>query len=418
MPPIGQARPSCQPWKRDRPPTAFCQQASDPVEVGHIIEQKAEMARVQPQINRPRTKFTDTRQHPAIPTDDQAQVRGKVAEHTLYGQGRMQHLGPGISRIDAQHPRPLGPTTPPGILHRAPEPRARAARDSGPPEVPMQLVRSHGLGNDYLVLMSGETLDAATVRALCDRHTGVGGDGVLEPLPGLETEYGLRIWNPDGSLAEKSGNGLRIFARYLVDHQLAPLAFSVEVAAGLVQCEVNPASGDVTVDMGIPTFNPSEIPCDPRCISEALPLDCAPGRLGVIPVGMGNPHAVVRVDHLCAPEEELDRLPWRMWGAALEHHPWFPNRTNVQFARVLSPDTVECRIWERGAGETTASGSSACAVVAALQREGVVGPEVAVRMPGGTLALRRDVRGHLHQRGPVEEIAIIHTTRTFGGPPR
>jgi diaminopimelate epimerase len=102
-------------------------------------------------------------------------------------------------------------------------------------------------------------------------------------------------------------------------------------------------------------------------------------------------------------------------GAAIERHPWFPNRTNVQFARALSYNTIECRIWERGAGETAASGSSACAVVAVFQREGLVGPEVTVRMPGGTLALRRDERGHLHQRGPVEEIAVIHTTRTFGG---
>jgi diaminopimelate epimerase len=114
----------------------------------------------------------------------------------------------------------------------------------------VQIVRSHGLGNDYLVLDGGPAVGPELARSLCDRHRGVGGDGVLEAVHSELADYGLRIWNPDGSTAEKSGNGLRIFARYLVDHCLAPLDFTVEVPGGVVRCTVDGASGDVRVEMG------------------------------------------------------------------------------------------------------------------------------------------------------------------------
>lgn len=274
----------------------------------------------------------------------------------------------------------------------------------------MRLRKYHGLGNDYLVLETRETLSPALVRALCERHQGPGADGVLEPLP-IRREadgrpasaFAVRIWNPDGSRAEKSGNGLRILARWLRDHRAAPPAFSVEVRLGeepgeRVGCRVQgPAGGgEVEVEMGPARFLPDEVPCaEPLLDREVAILG---RRLRLTAVGLGNPHCVVRLD---APAE-LDGLPWRELGAALEVHPLFPRRTNVQFV-ALDEDGPVARIWERGAGETSASGSSACAVAAALHRLGLVGPEVRVRMPGGALHVRLGPE-QVSLRGPVEEV--------------
>ena len=267
----------------------------------------------------------------------------------------------------------------------------------------MQLVKSHGLGNDYLVLASGEELTPSLARALCDRHTGVGGDGVLQPVASTRADYGLRIWNPDGSQAEKSGNGLRIFARWLVDHQMAPMAFSVEVPGGVVACVVHD-TGAVTVEMGPPEWRPTAIPCTDLLANTPVEVDGA--TLHLTAVSMGNPHCVAVFE----PGTDLDSLPWRAWGAALERDPRFPNRTNVQFAAAVDRGRVAARIWERGAGETRASGSSACAVAAVLHRQGAVDEAVEVVMPGGSLHLR--VRpGGVEMRGPVEEICVVHLSR-------
>jgi diaminopimelate epimerase len=264
----------------------------------------------------------------------------------------------------------------------------------------VQLIRSHGLGNDYLVLESGETMTPQWVQALCDRHSGVGGDGVLEPFETERGDYGVRIWNPDGSVAEKSGNGLRIFARWLVDERGAPSRFTVWTGSCLVGCEVD---GDaLAVEMGQATFVPAEVPV----LGEAPLLD-APLKVGietlpVIAVGVGNPHCVVFEDL------SLDELPWRTWGPLIEHHEWFPRRTNVQFARVLDARTVEIRIWERGAGETSASGSSSCGVAAAGVRTGRLKPgRITVQMPGGTLwvTVREDYS--LRLEGPVQVIGRV-----------
>lgn len=271
----------------------------------------------------------------------------------------------------------------------------------------MLLVKSHGLGNDYLILdrwapsepapSPRHRVNAAMAVALCDRHRGIGGDGVLEPVLSERATAGLRIWNPDGSLAEKSGNGLRIFARWLVDHRGAPPELTVEVASGVVRCLVR--DEDVTVEMGRATFSPEQIPATRPLRLEPVPIG---GRtLRLTAVGMGNPHCVVFLD------EPLDRLPWRAWGEALERHPLFPNRTNVQFARVLAEDLVEVRVWERGAGETASSGSSACAVGAAARSLGFTGPDLRISMPGGTLLVGVGEDLQITLRGPVEETGEI-----------
>ena len=264
----------------------------------------------------------------------------------------------------------------------------------------MRLIKSHGLGNDYLVLDSGEALSPARVQALCHRHTGVGGDGILEPVPSARADHGLRIWNPDGSQAEKSGNGLRIFARWLVDHRQAPLAFTVEVPAGVVRCAVDGGTGFVTVEMGAAVLEPAAIPC--TLALRNSPVDVGGSTLHLTAVGMGNPHCVVLVD-----DADLDALPWRGWGRALETDPRFPNRTNVQVARVIDRENLEARIWERGAGETLASGSSACAVAVAARILGRVDAAVTVHMPGGRLRVLVDDALGVTQIGPVEEVGEV-----------
>jgi len=227
----------------------------------------------------------------------------------------------------------------------------------------MRLRRYHGLGNDYLVLETAEAVDERLVVALCDRHRGVGSDGLLQPLPlrrDAETgrpvsHYAVRIWNPDGSRAEKSGNGLRILARWLRDHRAAPPTFTVEVRLDespgeRVQCTVAPpaGTGDVTVSMGPARFQPGQVPCTRPLRASAVEVLGA--RLELTAVGTGNPHCVCFVDALlpagpgaddvergAALDAALDTLPWRAWGAALEVHPLFPRRTNVQFACLLPP---------------------------------------------------------------------------------
>ena len=245
------------------------------------------------------------------------------------------------------------------------------------------LTKSHGLGNDYLVADPADlpfAMTPARAKLLCDRHVGVGSDGVLL----LEGRTGVRIINPDGSEAEKSGNGIRIFARWLVSSgRAAASTFTVHTRGGSVPVEVD--GHQVTADMGRAR------------IGEVTSLDIAPH---VVTVDLGNPHCVVPRDH-------LDITDLRMLGPLIEHHTAFPNRTNVQLARAVSNDRVELLIWERGAGETQASGSSACAVFAALHHLHLVDLAVTASMPGGELSLWLDEHDHIWMRGPVEEIAQI-----------
>lgn len=253
----------------------------------------------------------------------------------------------------------------------------------------MRLARAHGLGNDYLVLEDGPALDPALVRAICDRHTGVGGDGILEPAPSGPADHGVRIWNPDGSVAEKSGNGLRIYARWLT-RRGAGDAFTVWTGHDVVGCHVG--ARDVTVEMGTARFRSP--------VTTAVALGGA--LLEVVPVDLGNPHCVRFVD------VDPDEVPWRDWGRGLEVHPAFPGRTNVQIARVRGPDALDLRIWERGAGPTQASGSSACAAAAAAVETGrLLAGRIAVHMPGGVLWVTVDARRAVRLEGPVEFVGVV-----------
>lgn len=266
-------------------------------------------------------------------------------------------------------------------------------------------VKSHALGNDYIVMDPSALsfpLTPEAIRLICDRHRGVGSDGILAPVASSAADFGLRIFNPDGSEAEKSGNGLRIFARYLHDHGLAGRpAFTVETPGGLVNVTLS-FSGDeverITVDMGRATFHSAQIPAagPPREVVDE-PLEVEGQRLVVTAVSVGNPHCVVFVPDLAA--VDLHRL-----GPRLERHPLFPHRTNVQFAQVRARDRIAILIWERGAGETLASGSSACAVAAAAVRRGIADRDLAIEMLGGTLEVSVADDWSIRMAGPAMEV--------------
>jgi diaminopimelate epimerase len=254
------------------------------------------------------------------------------------------------------------------------------------------LTKSHGLGNDYLIVDPAELpveLTPDRARLICDRHVGVGSDGILV----LVGTLGLRIFNPDGSEAEKSGNGLRIFAKWLYDTgRVQTTAFSIAVGGTEAPVELETVGGravQVTVDMGRATF---------RDDVSAIEVDGE--HLSAIALSIGNPHCVILRDR-------LDVTDLRRLGPLIERHPLFAQRTNVQLARAVDRANVELLIWERGAGETQASGSSTCAVVAACNFLGLVDDDVTASMPGGDLHVRVDRDGRLFLRGPVEEVATL-----------
>ncbi len=265
--------------------------------------------------------------------------------------------------------------------------------------------KGEALGNDYLVVRAQEvsadyarvrageramSLDA--VRAICDRHRGAGSDGVVIVWP--EEPISLRIYNPDGSEAEKSGNGLRITGAWLHanGYVRAGSEFAVELATDTVRMTVHAERGgecDVSVEMGGASF------LSP-VTGEVLDVDGTD--VTVHAVSLGNPHCVVV-------EERLDRGRLERLGPALEWHPRFPAGTNVQFAAARDRSSVEILIHERGVGETSASGSSSCAVAAVARRLGLVdGPDVTVHMPGGTLAVHVADDFALRLRGPARVV--------------
>lgn len=265
----------------------------------------------------------------------------------------------------------------------------------------MRFDKYQALGNDYLVLEPGEVdATAPVVRAICDRRRGVGADGVLVEDATPDGRLAVRIVNPDGSEAEKSGNGLRIFARWLWDRgRVADAPFEVTTRGGPVRCQVRDAGRMVFVAMGAASFDSAAIPVvGPRreVVDEAL--EVAGERLRVTGVTVGNPHCVVFVD---APTEALARR----LGPALEAHPSFPRRTNVQFVRVVDRHHVQMEIWERGAGYTLASGTSACAAAAAAVRLGRCDRDVTVAMPGGELAIGVGAGFEVTMLGPVAKVA-------------
>jgi len=262
----------------------------------------------------------------------------------------------------------------------------------------MRFAKYHGLGNDFLVvdLRDASPTDAAAAQdgrnvvALCDRQFGVGGDGVLAVLPSATADVRMRVLNSDGSEAEMCGNGIRCVAKELYDRGgLQKPEIAIETGAGRLICAIEAERGvarSVTVAMGKPRLLRGEIPmtgpASERCVAQ--PLELAQVARAMTCVSMGNPHAIPFVGS----RDEARELATTV-GPIVERHPWFPRRTNAEFAHIVSRREIDLAVWERGCGITLACGTGACATVVAAVVNGRVdeAAPVKVHLPGGTLEI-------------------------------
>ncbi|MEI6861087.1 MAG: diaminopimelate epimerase [Verrucomicrobiota bacterium] len=271
----------------------------------------------------------------------------------------------------------------------------------------MRFHKYHALGNDYIVLdprdfpawSPAPTTDQ--IRVVCHRNFGVGSDGILwGPLPSWQREFGLRIFNPDGSEAEKSGNGLRIFSRYLWDQKLVKSPqFTVETPGGHVQVVIKEGGRLLTIAMGQVSFSADKIPVVGalrEVINEKITV--LDREFTFCAATIGNPHCVI-------PLAEISSELAHRYGPHLETHPNFPRKTNVQFLRVLDRANIQIEIWERGAGYTLASGSSSSASAAVAHKLGLVDRDVTVHMPGGQIGIEIGDGFAISMTGTVNKVA-------------
>jgi len=259
---------------------------------------------------------------------------------------------------------------------------SQSRRDQGPL---LRFTKMHGLGNDFMVvdaITQPFRLRPEMIRALADRHFGVGFDQLLvvEP-PGLpDVDFRYRIFNADGSEVEQCGNGARCFARFVRDQRLTnKRLIRVQTAKGVIELKVG-RDGNVRVNMGVPVLEPAAIPfvADTRAV--VYPVEVDGQTVELTAVSMGNPHAVVVVDN-------VDTAPVAHLGPLLEQHPRFPERANIGFLQVQDPAHARLRVFERGSGETLACGSGACAAVVAGNLRGLLGPRVEMELRGGRLLI-------------------------------
>jgi diaminopimelate epimerase len=267
-------------------------------------------------------------------------------------------------------------------------------------------IKAHGLGNDYIVMEAAKInfeLTPNAIKRICNIHYGIGSDGILLNVDSTKADFGLKIYNPDASEAEKSGNGLRIFCKYLYDYGFTTTRkFTVETLGGIVTAEIVEESDGkatlISVDMGKAIFESRKIPVDSdkaEFIGETIEANGKTFEVNCLSVG--NPHCVVIKD-------QLDEKEIKTYGTYLENHKLFPNRINVQFAKALSRNEARILIWERGAGWTLASGSSSCAAACALKKRGLVDGDITMNMIGGVLKIQIDDEWNIRMTGPVREI--------------
>ncbi len=278
----------------------------------------------------------------------------------------------------------------------------------------MHFTKMHGIGNDFVLVNclgadGGALLAECRQQAvpLCDRKFGIGGDGVITLLPGETVPFAMRMFNPDGTEAEMCGNGIRCFAKFLFDRGLTQgqHEIAVETGAGLLHLQImvgpDGKAATVRVDMGEPVLTPAQIPAilsdtDTPIIN--APLTLADRTLHVTAVSMGNPHAVVFVENV--KDYSVETV-----GRQVEHHPAFPRRTNTEFIQVVSDHEIIFRVWERGAGETLACGTGACAAVVACVLNGKTGRSVLVHLPGGDLDIEwSETDNHVYMTGAAAEV--------------
>ena len=270
----------------------------------------------------------------------------------------------------------------------------------------MQIVftKYHALGNDYIVINPKDLpapLATTQVRTICHRNFGVGSDGILlGPLPAQNAKCALKIYNPDGSIAEKSGNGLRIFSRYLWDTKLVGHEeFAIQTDGGLVRSTVFEGGGMVRVEMGQVSFDSGKIPVtgpEREVINEKISVG---GReFTFCAATIGNPHCVL-------PLPEISAKLALEFGPLLETHAYFPRKTNVQFLKVLDRANIQIEIWERGAGYTLASGSSSSAAAAVAHKLGLVDRSVSVHCPGGIIQIEIGDGFAIRMTGAVTKVS-------------
>jgi diaminopimelate epimerase len=257
------------------------------------------------------------------------------------------------------------------------------------------------LGNDYIVLDPAtftHPLTVPVIQAICHRNHGIGSDGILYGPHTIDGNIHLQIFNPDGSEAEKSGNGIRIFSKYLFDTgYITDDHFTLHTKGGTVYIKrLNPTADIIQVDMGAPIFTPADIPITGDT-AISIPLTIHNQDITVNCVSMGNPHCVIFTD-------ALSKDTTCTLGPKIETHPMFPNKTNVQFVKVISNTRIQIEIWERGAGYTLASGSSSCAAAAVAMHHNLVDAAITVAMPGGTIDIAQTDNNHMLMTGPVSVV--------------
>ena len=249
----------------------------------------------------------------------------------------------------------------------------------------LRFSKMQGCGNDFVVLdliSQRFILKDRHVRKLSDRHFGIGCDQVLvvEPPGRPDVDFRYRIFNADGGEVEQCGNGARCFARYVRDKRLTGKdTIRVETKAGIIELQIT-RNKQVRVDMGIPVLTPPDIPFIAPERAITYEFDVGAERFDIGAVSMGNPHAVLLVD-------DVRSAPVQTLGAAIEQHARFPQRVNVGFMQIVSSSEINLRVFERGAGETLACGTGACAAVVSGQLRGLLGQEVQVNVPGGALSI-------------------------------
>lgn len=272
----------------------------------------------------------------------------------------------------------------------------------------IEFTKYHGLGNDFILIDNrhSETpcLSAQQAMRMCDRHFGVGADGVIFALPGQAgADYSMHIFNSDGSEPEMCGNGIRCLAQFLaaleeLSEQQLPHAYSIYTGAGIVTPQLL-TEGQVRVDMGLPQLKAAEIPTTLGTPNEKVvdrKLEVAGQTWRVTCVSMGNPHCITFV-------EDADAITLSQIGPHFEHHPAFPRRTNTEFIEVMQPDYLKMRVWERGAGATLACGTGACAAVVAGFLTGRSDRACKVELPGGLLEIEwSSTDQRLYMTGPTE----------------
>lgn len=249
----------------------------------------------------------------------------------------------------------------------------------------LRFTKMHGLGNDFMVLdlvSQHAHIQPKHARQWGDRHTGIGFDQLLivEPPSRPDVDFRYRIFNADGSEVEQCGNGVRCFARFVLDKRLTvKKRIRVETRSGLIELDVRP-DGQVCVDMGPPRLEPQEIPFQAEAAALNYCVEVDGREVEFAALSMGNPHAVLRV-------EDVESAPVHALGPKLEHHPRFPQRVNVGFLQVVDRQHARLRVWERGAGETQACGTGACAAAVAAIRQGWMDSPVLIDLPGGRLSI-------------------------------